>query len=152
MKNILKLSLVSLLVLGLNTTRVQADDEALAAIGGFVAGMITGAVIDHHSDRVHVSVNAGFGHSRDYRHARNGHWEIKRVQVWVPGRWIVKVDRCGDRIRIWEKGHYSWRRDRVWVSYDRRGYRDRGYRDYDRHDCDRRCDRHGCRDRRSYRG
>lgn len=140
MKKYIHISLVSLLLLSLAPAPAKAgDDEAVAAIGGFVAGIITGAILDNHDDRVHVSVHGRYPGRRDYgkgRHYRTGHWEIKRVRVWVPGYWDVTYDRCGDRVKVWRRGHYTWRKERVWVSC----------RDRDRHD---RYDRH---DRRGYRG
>lgn len=147
MKNIAKTILITVLALGLNTGSAHADDEAVAAIGGFVLGMITGAVIDHHNDDVHVSVGARYGHDHScrkgcsIRHDRGrGHWEIRKVKVWVPGYWDVRITRCGDRVRVWKKGHYTYRKDRVWVSYNDRGYRkhDRGYGYRDDHRKDRR--------------
>jgi hypothetical protein len=139
MKNIIKITLIAAIALGLSTGRATANDEAAAAIGGFVLGMITGAVIENHTDHVNVSVRAGYGyghdcrsacsvrHDRSYGHGPRGHWEVKRVRVWVPGRWDVRVNHCGDRIRVYEKGYYTYRKDKVWVSYN-----DRGKRGYDR--------------------
>lgn len=147
MKNIIKITLVTILAIGLNTGRASAGDEAAAAIGGFVLGMITGTVIDHNSDHVSVSVHGSYGH-RD-----RGHFETRRVRVWVPGYWDVRVNHCGDRIRIYRKGHYTYRHEKVWVSYkDRRdrGY-DKGWKDHrrdDRHDRGRDRDRHDDRDHR----
>ncbi|NDV63060.1 hypothetical protein G0Q06_11400 [Puniceicoccales bacterium CK1056] len=134
MKNIIKITLITVLAIGLNTGRATAGDDAAAAIGGFVLGMITGAIIEDHSDNVHVSVGARYGHDHSCRkscsihHGRDhGRWEIRKVKVWVPGYWDVRVSRCGDRVRIWKSGHYTYRKDRVWVSY-----RDRGCGKHDR--------------------
>jgi hypothetical protein len=149
MKNIIKITLVTILAIGLNTGRATANDEAAAAIGGFVLGMITGAVIDNNHDHVSVSVRG------DYGHRPRGHWETRRVRVWVPGYWDVRINRCGDRIRVYQKGHYSYRHEKVWVSYDRRGRgHDKGWKDHGRggdgyRDRDRGRDRH---DDRGYRG
>lgn len=153
MKTLIHLSLITALIIGLGASPAKAgDDEALAALGGFVAGIITGAVIDdddgYRHKRVHVyrdrhdrygHRDKGYRHDRgnhrkgdrcDYRggNHRKGHWEIKRVRVWVPGYWKVIRDRCGDRVKIWKRGHYEWRREKVWVSYGGRGHH-RRYRD-----------------------
>jgi len=156
MKKLIQLTLVPLLLVTLGSAPAQADDEAIAAIGGFVAGIITGSIIDDHDHRSHVYI----GHDRydrnqcrprherthdrgycgrdgcrkrdcrsDHRigHKR-GHWEIKHVRVWVPGRWVVKRDRCGDRIKVWNRGHYRWEKERVWVSYNKRDGCRKGYK------------------------
>jgi hypothetical protein len=135
-KNIILLLITGLLA-GMPVKSAQADDEAVAAIGGFIAGVITGSVIDH--DRggrsTHVYVD-GYrrghydkgdrGYSvRDYSYGKKrGHWETRRVRVWVPGYWRTTRNECGDRIKVWERGHYVWKHEKVWVSYrDRRdGY------------------------------
>ena len=134
MKKYIHISLISVLLLGLSATPAHAgDDEAFAAIGGFVAGMITGVIINDHDDRVHVSVHDKYGsrHDRHYRGKphRSGHWEIKRVRVWVPGYWDVRYNPCGDRVKVWRRGHYELRKERVWVAYDNRGRHDRYDRD-----------------------
>jgi hypothetical protein len=128
MKKHIRFALVPLLLISLGAGRVHADDEALAAIGGFFAGVITGAIIDDHNDhdRVRVSVHKNYRDHRYDRH-RSGHWETRRVKVWVPGSWEIEITRCGDRVKVWRRGHYEWRRERVCVAYNDR-YRDRGYR------------------------
>jgi hypothetical protein len=142
MKKHIRFLLISILILGMGANHARADDEALAALGGFVAGVITGVIVDDHRDhRGHTKViiheeRRGHRDYRDYRRDyrdyrgdrhykgkphRSGHWEIKRVRVWMPGRYEVRRDRCGDRIRVWVPGHYEWRKERVWVAYSDRG-------------------------------
>jgi hypothetical protein len=139
MKKYIRFTLVPLILIGLASSNAHAgDDEALAAIGGFFAGVITGAIIDDHNDRdrVHVSVHRSYRdhdrhydrHKRDYRgyghkskHHRSGHWETRRVRVWVPGYWDFEITRCGDRVKVWRRGHYEWRRERVWVAHRDQG-------------------------------
>jgi hypothetical protein len=108
------------------TTARAGDGEVVAAIGGFIGGVIVGSTIDrdhdHRHDRggaVHVEVRTGrHGHGHGHRH---GYWDTTRVRVWVPGRWVVTYDRCGERVRYFERGRYEWRRERVWVpTHDRR--------------------------------
>lgn len=104
-------------------------DEAVAAVGGFIGGLIVGSSInndrhDHgrYDDRsgVHVSTRIVVG--RNHRHHHNhGYWEWNRVRVWVPGAWVVRFDDCGRRVRHFERGHYEYRRERVWVSTGRHG-------------------------------
>lgn len=133
MKNTIRILIATALVLGTGTARLHAGDEALAAFGGFVAGMITGAVIENNTDfHGGVVVEVGDRHGRHDRYAcydrydRRGHWEVRRVRVWVPGRWEFTISRCGDRIRVWKPGHYTWHSEKVWVRHDNRG-RPRGY-------------------------
>lgn len=105
--------------LGVAPTTAQArhhddGDEALAAIGGFIGGVIVGAALDSH-DRDYcpppprVVVETGY-------HARRGHWEWVSVRAWVPGCWVVVRDDHGRRVRTWNRGHYEHRRERVWVT------------------------------------
>lgn len=130
MKKRTYLPLISVLFISLFSVQARADDEAIAAIGGFVAGVITGSIIDddpYDRDRVRVSVHGRHGdrhyrgHDRDRHwtrhHGKRGHWEVRRIRVWVPGYWDITYNRCGDRIKVWRRGHYQWKRDRVWVPY-----------------------------------
>jgi hypothetical protein len=55
-----------------------------------------------------------------------GYWKTVTVKEWVPGRWVVTRTVRGREIRTFEPGHYAYRDDRVWVSYDR------GHDDYGR--------------------
>jgi hypothetical protein len=136
MKHTIRTLIITALLIGAGNARLQAGDEALAAFGGFVAGIITGAIIEDSHD-VHGGVAVEIGHrhgrhdryDRHVRHSRHhdrGHWEVQRVRVWVPGRWEFTVSRCGDRIRVWKPGHYSWHSEKVWVSHRGRGH-SRGY-------------------------
>ena len=160
MKQIVPISLIAIFLLGLGIPRAHAGDEAVAAIGGFLAGVISGPVIndshDYGRSRVHVSVGRdrykhySYGrrthrhdYGRDYSRkgswrykgssyggekVRSGHWEIRRVRVWVPGYWTTSRNHCGETVKIWKRGHYKWEREKIWVSYrSRRGdicYRD----------------------------
>lgn len=53
-----------------------------------------------------------------------GYYHYETRQIWVPGRWEVSYDRCGNRHRTWCPGYYQTKRVKVWVStggYDNRG-------------------------------
>lgn len=72
-------------------------------------------------------------HRRHYVPAR-GYWDTITVKSWVPGRWVVGRDRWGHRHRFFEKGHYVYRTERVWVDGRRGpayGYND-GHRRWNR--------------------
>jgi hypothetical protein len=146
--NRIKLSLLVLASLGMCLLpKASADDEAVAAIGGFVAGIITSAIIDHNEPDL-VVVKGGHGSHRGYRDQHcdragrghwerrvsvcppprpkrdcgnyqgpRGHWEIRYERVWVPGHWEVRKNRCGDRYRVWNEGHYRTEKRKVWVRY-----------------------------------
>jgi hypothetical protein len=107
-------------------------DEAAAAFGGFVGGLILGTALndDHDQGRyddhsgVHVSTRIvlGDGHRHGrHRHHDHGYWNVARVRVWVPGYWNVQVDDCGRRYRHFVRGHYEFRRERVWIPTGRHG-------------------------------
>jgi len=151
MKTTLKMILMTTTLLGTGSTRALADDEAWAALGGFVAGVITQAVIedsrDHQAD-VRVIIrdydhrdyrhHRDYGDRRDHRcnkhcdhrdrrdHCADGYWKVEHVKIWVPGGWEVGYNRCGDKIRTWRKGHYVVEKRRVWVAHHDR--HDRRYR------------------------
>lgn len=139
MKTYIRYLLVSMIALGLSAGKSNANDEAVAAIGGFLAGIITGVVIDkdgHHHGSVHVTSGSRcYKHSRygcescsSYGHRSSGYWETRYVRVWVPGHWEYVRNHCGDRIRFWKSGYYTTRPEKVWISRDhgsRYGYRRR---------------------------
>jgi hypothetical protein len=114
-------------------------DEVAAAIGGFIGGVIVGSSMDDDDGRdydrrgVHVGTRIEISSGRDHHRGRYGHdhrhgyWDWTRVRVWVPGRWVVSYDHCGNRVRHFERGHHEWRRERVWVSTH--GHRRREYDD-----------------------
>jgi len=150
MKNTKKLLLPALCVL-LGTGKVSAGDEAIAAIGGFVGGVIATRVFDHHNqhdryrDVVYIEGRCGsscrhpsHGHGpKAYKHGHknhrcdhkcsyykpSGYYETVRVKEWVPGCWRVRYDRCGTRIKYWEPGYSTYVNKRAWVSIgsDRNG-------------------------------
>lgn len=141
MKKYIRSTVIAALLLGLTAAPAHADDEALAAFGGFVAGMITGAIIENNSNHHHASVEISYGHGHDYRgprcgkhnryscnscsnrhHGPKGYWKTTRHKVWVPGHWSVVVNHCGDRVRVWSKGYYTYETKRIWIEEPHRGY------------------------------
>lgn len=145
MKNILTVSVIlAISAISFPAPAAQAgDDEAIAAIGGFVVGMIAGSLADdnHYSrhsyerssryDR-HDRYDHHYSHRssyRDDRHDRSsyksGRWETRRFKKWVPGYWEVSYSSCGDRIKIWREGYYRWETKRVWVDFCSTDYRHR---------------------------
>ena len=98
------------------------DDEVVAAVGGFIGGLIVGSTLndDHYRHapvRVSTRVVIGSrGHRHHHHHHRHGHWEWNRVRVWVPGYWVVREDHYGRRIRYFEPGRHVYRRERVWIA------------------------------------
>lgn len=88
--------------------------------------------------RVNVDVGIAIGapaptvvHAPAYGYTPSrGHWEHVTVKTWIPGRWVTGRDRWGRPVRMFEKGYYTYRTDRVWVAHD--GHRDHdGRRDRD---------------------
>lgn len=141
MKAHIRYLIITLIALGLGCGQSHADDKAIAAIGGFLAGIITGAAIEDHHDSHHhgasVRISTGSYHpdyhysgSRCHSHGRyactacytvthrkTGHWEVRHVRVWVPGHWEFVRNSCGDHIRVWKSGYYSTRPQKVWIAY-----------------------------------
>jgi hypothetical protein len=114
------------------------DDTAVAAIGGFIGGLVLGAALDNDHDRYDrydrgtVVIGGGY-RDRHYRDHDGGYWKTVTTKHWVPGYWTHTRDRRGRSIRVFVDGHWDYRTDRVWVSYDRHDRHDRrdGY-GYDR--------------------
>ncbi len=155
MKKYLTLLILPVLCLSLGAGRAAAGDEAWAALGGFVGGVITTKVFDHHRDyhrghRTEVIVVERDRPGKHHGHYTHGHskhgcdnrcdryerpvrYKTVRTREWVPGFWEVRYDRCGTRIRTWQPGYYKQATKRVRVDIDR-DYDDHGYayRDYSR--------------------
>lgn len=138
-KTIITLTAFALLALAPRPAVALGDKEA-AIIGGLIGGVIIGAVIDDaldHRDRDrYVSVRAHSGHDsrydrdygRDYgrsygpsNHRSSGYWTYRSVKVWIPKRYVYTRDYCGRTVKTYERGHYEYRREKVWVS-TRRGW------------------------------
>ncbi len=141
MKNTLRYLMIAAIALGFSAAPSHADDEAVAALGGFLAGVITGVVIDDHGPHhrgpaVEVAIGSRhgrydrhdrYGHRGRYdrydRHRRSGHWEIRYVKVWIPGRHEYVRDACGRRIKVWRPGHHVKRPQKVWIAYNSKPHR-----------------------------
>jgi hypothetical protein len=136
MKNkITALALVAASAFSLAPKPAQAGDKELAVVGGLIGGLIIGSAISdsrHEADypRATVVVDGRNDRYDDYRDHRDGYWKIVSVKVWVPGTWVIERSRYGHEIRRYVGGHYTYRNDRIWVSYDRGDRHDR--RDYGR--------------------
>ena len=135
------IALVAIAALAFAPKPARAGDEGIAAIGGFIGGVIVGSVINndrhdrdypvHGTIGVDVGYNrGGYGYDHGHRGHRDGYWKNVTVRHWVPDRWIVEYDRRGREYRRVIPGHYVLRTDRVWVSYDRHDRYDRYGRGY----------------------
>ncbi len=80
------------------TAKARGDDTALAIVGGFIGGvLIANAINDSHYDHVYCEFD-GCGDRYVVAHSHSGrHHEWITVKVWVPGRWIVRIDDRGHR-------------------------------------------------------
>lgn len=157
MKKTIRYTIIALIALGLSSSHAKAGDEALAALGGFLAGVITGAVIEDHHDHDYdhgVRIRVGSHHDDWYRHGNRhygktrchkhnryecnacrsghhrdrGHWEVRHVKIWVPGHWEFVRNRCGDHVRVWKSGYYRTKPEKVWIEH-RHGKRHGSYCD-----------------------
>lgn len=146
MKTITLLSLFGAAALAVTPAPAKADSEGVAALGGFLGGLIVGRIIDgpdhhrHHGPSVSVEVSHrshGYSgrydrhdrHDRYDRHARHpshGYWDTVRVKVWIPGYWTTRYER-GCKVRHHVPGRYEWRTERVWVDRPPHGYSSRSY-------------------------
>ena len=105
------------------------SNTTAAVVGGVIGGLVIGSMIaDSHNDRVVVASH--------HRHD-DGYWKIVETRIWVPGCWVIERGYHGRTYRRYVEGHYEYRRERVWVSYDRHHrHRDtgRGHHHHDRYD------------------
>ena len=126
------LALITVTALSLTPKPAAASDKGLAIVGGFLGGLIVASAInDSHYDAYNHRNTTVIVAGRNDRYDE-GYWREVRVEVWVPGCWIVERNRHGHSYRRYIGGHSEYRNNRVWVAYDR----------YDRHD---RRDRHNRR-------
>lgn len=140
MKTIAFVSLLSATALALTPAPAKAGSDGVAALGGFIGGLIVGhAINDHRSGPPSTEVvvthryvdrresrHHDSRHDRHYSHDRRGYWDSVRVQVWVPGYWTTRYER-GRRTNCHIPGRYEWRLERVWVPAPPRGYSHRSY-------------------------
>lgn len=133
MKKIAAIALLSAAALSLAPAPAMAGGKEKALIGGFIGGLIIGHAIteSHRSACPPEPAPVVVIDSRN--DDCGGYWREERVQVWVPGYWVVSYD-CGRRIRRHVGGHHEYRTNRVWVSDGRRDHRDNGRRGRDRRD------------------
>ena len=124
---------------GAPQTAQARDDKVLAAIGGFIGGvLIASAAHDYHApqhaycefdscgDRYVVNHRHGGDRFGRDRYGRD-RYDWVTVRVWVPGRTVVRYDNCGNRVRYHERGHYEFRKEYVVVDSGRgRGHGRRG--------------------------
>jgi len=136
------LTLIAVTALSLAPKPAKAGDKELAIVGGLIGGLIIGSAINesrHSSDYSHRSTTVIVNGRRDRDdcddRGDSGYWKEVSVKVWVPGCWVVERRRHGHSTKRYISGHFTFRTDRVWVSYDRSERYDRHDRD-DRYDHD----------------
>ena len=138
MKNkITALALIAVTALSLAPKPAKAGDKELAIVGGLIGGLIIGSAISesrHSSDHAPRSTTVIVHGRRDRDDCEDdGYWKEVSVKVWVPGCWVVERSRHGHSSKRYINGHFTFRTDRVWVSYDRNDRYDRHSR-HDRND------------------
>jgi hypothetical protein len=125
MNKLASLSLIAAAALSLAPKPAQAGDKEAALIGGFIGGLIVGAVV---ADNSHHNVSYGPA-PVVYQPApvvcapapvvvdscNTGYWSNVNVQVYVPGCWAFRYD-CGRQVRYYVTAHYETRTNRVWVA------------------------------------
>ncbi|MDQ8201966.1 hypothetical protein [Pelagicoccus sp. SDUM812003] len=131
MKSISILTAIALCAALLTPNTAKAGDSEDALIGGLVGGLIIGAVLADND--VDTRFEVGY---RSHRGHHDGYWTWVSRKKWVPGYYERRRDHCGNRIKVWVSGHYTYVKEKVWVSH-------RDHRGHDRYD---RCDRRGHHD------
>jgi len=119
------LALIAATAVSLAPTPAKAGDKEWALVGGLVGGLIIGSAINesrHSADYpAHTTVIVNGRNDR----CDDGYWKDVSVRVWVPGCWVIERSRHGHSHRRYIDGHYEFRTNRVWVSYDRHDRHDR---------------------------
>lgn len=116
-------------VVGIPQT-ARAGNDGLAALGGFIGGLIVGSTVGHPQndyDYRPPAYHDGPDIVIDNGPRARGHWEWVTVKVWVPASWVVRYDNCGRSFRDFRPGYFEFRRERTWVD-GRRDRRDRNDR------------------------
>lgn len=149
MKNkITALVLVAVTAFALAPKPAKAGDKELAVVGGLIGGLIIGSAIadSHHSSDYRSTVvvdgyrDGRYDNRYDHRYDNRydgrhrgrydrhdrGFWKEVRVKIWVPARWVIEHSLHGRDYRRYVEGYYTYRTDRVWVSYDRHDRRGDG--------------------------
>ncbi len=109
--------------------QAQAGDKERYLIGGLLGGLILNEVVDGSSVEFRSRRPVRVEHHVHHRHAfrrPSGHYEYRRIKIWVPGCRERIVKRCGRIEFRWVPGHYEFRTQKVWVSYGRRPLRRHG--------------------------
>jgi hypothetical protein len=110
------LALLSVAALSFAPKPAHAGDKELAAIGGFIGGVIVGSVLNKgHTDVYCPPAPPVVVVHHDRRHG-HGYWHENRVKVWVPARWVYERDRRGHSVKRYVAGYYDYRTERVWVA------------------------------------
>jgi hypothetical protein len=126
MKTIATISLLAASALILAPKPATAGDREIAAIGGFIGGLIVGSNLNHSQPYCPPVVSYP---APVVVYSSGGYWETSCVQVWIAPRWTVIYDRYNRPVRRFEPGHYETRNNRVWIAsnrnYDRRDHDNR---------------------------
>ncbi|WP_309387824.1 hypothetical protein [Cerasicoccus frondis] len=147
MKNILKTGTLCALILCVGGLSAQArgghdNDEALAALGGFIGGVIFSEAIHDHHDRRETYIHyekpkprqscepryakGRFdqpAHCRDQCGCGGGHWQVVERRVYVPVSYTWVYNSCGVKVRTRTGGCFKTVKERIWIGHQRRDCR-----------------------------
>lgn len=116
------------------------NNEGLAALGGFIGGLVVSTAIHDANRRPDYRAPAPAycpppapayapppppvcEPPREVRYSPpyappvpRGYWEEVQVKTWVSERWVMSRDRWGRPVRVFQPGYYTYTTDRRWVS------------------------------------
>ncbi len=120
------LALIAATAVSFAPTPVKAGDKEWALVGGLVGGILIGSAINEsrHSADYPARTTTVIVNDRDDR-CDDGYWKDVSVRVWVPGCWVIERGHHGRSYRRYIDGHYEFRTNRVWVSFDHHNRYDR---------------------------
>jgi|UniRef100_UPI004048F681 hypothetical protein len=127
MKTLATVSLLAASALILAPKPAAAGDREIAAIGGFIGGLIVGSNLNHNQPYCPPVVSDPT-RGPVVVYGSGGYWQTSCVQVWISPTWTVVYDNYRRPVRRFVPGHYESRNNRVWVASNR------NFHNNDRHD------------------
>ena len=148
MKNLTSISLIAASFLILAPKPAVAGNSEIAALGGFIGGLMVGSNFTNYSSCEPEYYSAAPVVVYD----AGGYWRTNSIRVWVGPQWVMVVNRYNRPVRRLIEGHYEIRQQRIWVNcnFDQQEYSryDRNDRRHDRRSSARR--ERNSRDRNRY--
>ncbi len=131
MKKLATITLLAASALILVPKPAVAGNSGLAAIGGFIGGLIIGS----NANSQPYCAPTYYPAPPVVIYDDGGYWQTSNIRIWIGPRWVVTYDRYNRPSRRYIAGHYENRSHRTRVAYNgHHRYNDRQDRNYKRRD------------------